>query len=80
MGGGEGISCFALLTSTAFALIIKLSLSQPMSFLAFMLPFLQERVSEWLCEVEMPAGVKTQDLSKENVSHLPPAKKNMAEF
>ena len=36
-GSSEWIPCFALLVRTAFALPIKLSLSQPMSFLTFTL-------------------------------------------
>ena len=35
MGSGEWIPCFALLACMSFALPIKLSLSQPMSFLTF---------------------------------------------
>ena len=40
MRRSEWIPCFALLACTAFALPIKLSLSQPMSFLTFTLPIL----------------------------------------
>jgi len=38
MGSGELIPCFALLVCAAFALPIKLSLPQPMSYLIFTLP------------------------------------------
>lgn len=45
-------------------LVIKLSLFQPMSFLAFPLLILSPKslggVSEWLCEAELLAGVKLQ--------------------
>jgi len=37
MESGELIPCFALLVCAAFGLLVKLSLSQPMSFLSFML-------------------------------------------
>ena len=55
MGSGEWIPCFALLACTAFALPIKLSLSQSMSFLTFFtLPILSpipprasERAAVW---------------------------------
>jgi len=35
MGNGEQILCFALLVCAAFALLIKMSLPQPTSFLTF---------------------------------------------
>lgn len=44
------------------------------------LPLSHSGVSEWLCEAEKPAGVKTQDPSKENFSNLPPAKKTWQNF
>jgi len=40
MGSSELIPWFALLACMAFALPVKLSLSQPMSFLTFTLPVL----------------------------------------
>ena len=53
-GSSEWILCFALLAWVAFALPIKLSLSQPMSFLTFTLPILSltpqggsERAAVW---------------------------------
>ena len=54
MGSGEWIPCFALLACAAFALPIKLSLSQPTSFLTCTLPILSpiplrgsERAAAW---------------------------------
>jgi len=52
-----------LLAHTAFVLLIKLSLSQPMSFITFTLPILSliplgVGVSEWLCGAYLLAGVK----------------------
>jgi len=38
MGSGEQIPCYAFLAHTAFALPIKMSLSQTVSFLTFTLP------------------------------------------
>lgn len=38
MGSGKLIPCFDSLADTSFALSIKLSLPQPMSFLSFTLP------------------------------------------
>lgn len=58
MGRGELIPCFAFLACVAFALTIKFSLSQLMSFLAFTCPipafFLPSGIgeSEWLCGVK----------------------------
>ena len=54
MGRSESIPCFALLVCTAFALPIKLSLSQLTSFLTFTLPILSsippggQPVSSWV--------------------------------
>ena len=49
MGSGKLIPCLALLACTAFALPIKLSLSQPMNFLTFTLPILSPILTqgEW---------------------------------
>jgi len=62
IGISELIPCFVLLACTALALIIKLALSQAMSFLVFTLlslPCIPLRgVSKWLCGAELPAGVK----------------------
>ena len=53
MGSGEWIPCFASLVCVTFAVPIKLSLSQPTSFLIFTLPIFSPiplgGVSEWLC-------------------------------
>jgi len=47
----------------AFALPVKLSLSQPTSFLTFTLPlFTMEGVSRWLCGAWLLAGVKPRHL------------------
>lgn len=54
MGSSETIPCFALLACTAFSLLIKLSLSQPLSSLIFALLILfpiqkwEEWASGWL--------------------------------
>jgi len=65
MGSSEIIPYSALLVNTAFALSIKLSLSQPMSFLTFTLPILSPiplwgTVSEYLHGAQLPASVKPQ--------------------
>ena len=62
LGSSEWIPCFALHVHTAFALPIKLSLSQPMSFCTFTLPISPHPtgggVPEWLCRAELLAGIK----------------------
>jgi len=57
MGSSELIPCFALLAHMAFALPIKISLSQAMSFLTFTLQIpTGEGGSEWLGGAELSAG------------------------
>ena len=68
MGRGEGMPCFALLACAAFAFPIKLSLSQPTSFLTLTLPILSpipwRGASERLGGAELAAGVKPREMSK----------------
>jgi len=61
MGRSEWIPSFALLACVAFALPVKLTLSQPMSFLFwFSSPSHCRGVNEGPCGASLPGGVKTQ--------------------
>lgn len=61
-GGSEQIPYFILIALTIFALPIKLSLSQPTSFITFtfliLSPSHMGRVSKQLCGAKLPARVK----------------------
>jgi len=70
MGSSEWISCFAWLACEAFALPIKVSLSQSTTFLTFTLLTLShfplwQGVSEWLCEAKRPARVNPHQKDKQ---------------
>jgi len=66
MGSSERIPHFALLARTDIATLVKLSLSEPTSFLTFTLPILTPSRREGACKrlrgAELPAGVKLQHL------------------